>query len=213
MFIPSRPTELEQPDQGNWRERSHSRNQGAHARGMFMAACGMGHSKPTVTAQAASPSLAPTQQARSAQKECHGQQLAPSTSMHGDCKVPAWRWPTPQSYKHPTGTSPEAGYHIDSRVHGVFYLISSGFPVGSHLHQCDDLLHEPSWLGGYYLDRWPLYAHSPGRSGYGFWLSLPSKHQLLTLVGDCLHSISNYMPSPGSVISWWSCFPLAIAHP
>ena len=77
MITPSRPTKLEQPDQGNQRERSCFRNQRAHTRGTFMAACGVEHSKPTVTAWAASPPLAPTQQARSPQEECCSQQLAP----------------------------------------------------------------------------------------------------------------------------------------
>ena len=60
MIIPSRKTELAQPDEGNQRDRSHSRNQRAHARGAFTAAHSMGHSKPTVTTQAASPLPAPT---------------------------------------------------------------------------------------------------------------------------------------------------------
>ena len=77
MITLSSPTELEHADQGNQRERSHSGNWGAHARGTFVAACGVGCSKLTFTTWAASPSLAPIQKAGSAQEGCHGQQLAP----------------------------------------------------------------------------------------------------------------------------------------
>ena len=91
MFTLSRPTEPEQPDQRKWRKRSCSRNQRAHARGTFMVACSVGHSKPTVTSWAASQSLAPTKWAESPWEECCGQQLAPAPefveimrSLHGD---------------------------------------------------------------------------------------------------------------------------------
>ena len=77
MITLSRPTQPELPDQGNQRERSNSRHQRAHARGMFVVAHGMGISKPTVTIQEASPSPAPTQWAESPWEECHGQQLTP----------------------------------------------------------------------------------------------------------------------------------------
>ena len=72
VITPSRPTELEQPDQGNQRERSHSRGQRVHARGTFMAAYSKGFSKPTAITQAASSSLVPTQQAGSPQEEGNG---------------------------------------------------------------------------------------------------------------------------------------------
>ena len=64
-----RLTELKQPDQGTQRERSHSRSQRAHARGNFTVACGMGHSKPTATTWAASPSPVPTQKVESQQEK------------------------------------------------------------------------------------------------------------------------------------------------
>ena len=97
MVTLSRPTEPEQPDQGNQQERSCNRNWRAHTTGTFMVACGMGHSKPTVTAQAAGPSLAPTQW-----EECHSWQLSSpsgfmeiSRSLCGDdppCKVTRIPW-------------------------------------------------------------------------------------------------------------------------
>ena len=91
MITPSRPTEPAQPDEGNWRERSPSRNWMVYTRGAFTVAHGRGHSKPTVTTWAGSPSLAPNQWAESPWEECHSWQLAPppgfveiASSLHGD---------------------------------------------------------------------------------------------------------------------------------
>ena len=69
MITLSRPTEPEQPDQGNQRKRSHSRSWRAHARGTFMAAHSMRCLKPTATTWAVSPSLVPTQKVESWQEE------------------------------------------------------------------------------------------------------------------------------------------------
>ena len=50
---------LKQLDQGGWRERSHSRNCRAHARGSFMAASSAGKSEFIATTGTVSPSPAP----------------------------------------------------------------------------------------------------------------------------------------------------------
>ena len=63
---------LEPVDTPTSQEQSHSRNQKAHARGMFVVAHSIRHLKPTATVPAVSPSPFPTKRAESLQEEAIG---------------------------------------------------------------------------------------------------------------------------------------------
>ena len=54
---------------------------------------------------------------------------SPSSRICGDCMIPIGGQPTPQSCKHPAGTSQGTRPYMDSRVHDVFCWISSRFHV------------------------------------------------------------------------------------